>query len=118
MEPRPVSVASEGRDRPLTDISDDRTGPRAYLIKQSQLRYKNKWNDARSSQAVPIHTSSNPRRNKSPPTYKPEYQPDVPGVLINKPVNELFADAVDNQNYSPIKKFTRYEDDAVNKPER
>lgn len=83
-------------------MSDDSTRPRAYLIQHSSSDYGNDWHDTRSFHAVPVNTITKPYRNMSVPPYKLEYPLDVPGVTELNPVSELFADAVDYQNYRPF----------------
>lgn len=114
MNPRTVLVASKGSYRPPFDISDDKTKPRAYYIRQSQMSYRNGWYDQRPSNAVPGHTENKPYRNESALSYKLEYTPDVTDVTVIRSVNKLFADAIDLRSYRLTEKSAWYDDDVDN----
>lgn len=111
---RPISVESKEDDLPPTDISDHRTSLQAYSIQQSHLDYWENRHDARRSRFVPAITRNRPYRNKLGLLIKLEYLPIVPGMVIVKPVCELFTRAVDYRSYHLIKKWTWYNSDLVN----
>lgn len=48
------------------------------------------------------------------PPIKPEYQPNVSGMVVIKLVNKPFTESVEYRTYSLVKKSTRYDDDVVN----
>lgn len=64
-------VAWYGSDQSPTDIPDDKTSRRAYCFRQFRSDYRNDWQEARASRAVPATTLHKPYRNKPFPTYKP-----------------------------------------------
>lgn len=114
MDPRSVSVASEGSYRPPTDISNEKTNLRANSIQQISLGHGNEWKVARPFQAVPVHTGNKPYRTKSASPYKPDDPPDVHEAVAIKPVSGLLADTVGYRKYRIIKNSTRCEEDVAN----
>lgn len=95
MDPHPVPVLSKESYRPPTDISTTR--------RTDELTFSTLAMGLREWMA----------RCKTIPCRKFEYSLEVPGVTVIKPMNEVFTDAVDYQNYRLIKKSTRYNDNVA-----
>lgn len=98
-----ASVPSEQSDRPPIDVSDEKSSPLAYSIQHSQSGYENEWRHVELFQAGLEHTIDKPYRNKSTTSYKSECLPVIPWVIVSRPVNKLFTNADNYQNYRLIK---------------
>lgn len=112
LDPTPMSpTQSEPPSRPPSVVSEDpRTNPEAYHFASSSPSSGSDWFVTTAKDAKDGNRLA--RANaRYPPMVKPAA---VEGLKVIKPVNELFADAIDYHDYHLIKQSARYDDDDGN----
>lgn len=110
------SLSSFEKKWPTTNrLFNDKMSLWASYITLLKSGYENKWHYERMASAVPIHTVKKPQRNRSALSYKLEYLPTVPSVIVIKAVNKLISDVVDYRNFRLINRWTQNDDEVGNK---
>lgn len=68
-------------------------------MQQANSGFGNDWYDATPSKAALVKRNNKAYKTMLAYSNKTQYPYDAPCITVIKPVNKLFADAVDYQNY-------------------